>query len=205
MLMTWYAVSWPLLMLENGPMQVSFITLSAAGLHKEQNLQAQSQLWWKSTFAESQRPMLSTQSCGVPQRPLSLRQLTRHKQEPEASRAALFPKHMGIPGGSSRCCWSAAATATCMQVLFLFVCCKQWIIEVQVLETTPTEALQKRMQVHLWHPLLVYMDIDCWPSLVCSVCSLICEKSVVTIVFCKTEHEVTKPNIVSYFKQYIHV
>lgn len=32
---------------ENGPMQVSFITVSAAGLHKEQNLQAQSQLWLK--------------------------------------------------------------------------------------------------------------------------------------------------------------
>lgn len=63
---------------------------------------------------------------------------------------------------------------------------------------------KKRTQVYLWHPLVVYLDIDCYFSLVCSVCSLICEKSVVTIVLCKTEPEVTKPNIVSYFKQYIY-
>lgn len=68
---------------------------------------------------------------------------------------------MGIPVGSSRCIWSAIAAASCMQALSFFACCKQRIIEVQVLETAPTEALQKSTQVHLWHPLVVYMDIDC--------------------------------------------
>lgn len=145
-------------------MQVSFITVSTAGLPREQNLQAQPQLWLKSIFAESQRLTLSSQSCGAPHRPPSQRQLRQahqYKQELGASRATPFPRQVGISAGSSRCFWSATGTPSCMQELFLLVCCKQWITEVQVLETTPLEALQKRTQVHLWHPLAVHMDIHC--------------------------------------------
>lgn len=90
-----------------------------------------------------------------------------------------------------------------MQVLFPFVCCKQCVAAVQALETKPVEALQNGTQVHPLHLLVAYMDIDCWSSPVCSVCSLTCEKSIVTAVLCRTEPEVTKPNIVSYFKWYI--
>lgn len=35
-------------------------------------------------------------------------------------KGTLFPRHMGIPVGPSRCFWSATAAASCMQVLFFF-------------------------------------------------------------------------------------